>query len=84
MFGPFRLNFSKKGVGYSVGVKGFRVGRDAAGRQYTHTSIPGTGLYSRQYQSANSPQTPAAKANALPWVIAGIIILYFLFKLFLG
>ena len=42
--GPLKLNFSKSGVGYSVGVRGFRVGKDAKGRSYTAASIPGTGL----------------------------------------
>ena len=47
--GPLKLNFSKSGVGYSVGVRGFRVGKDAKGRSYTAASIPGMGLYSRTY-----------------------------------
>jgi stage V sporulation protein K len=50
-FGGFRLNLSSKGIGWSAGVKGFRMGRDAHGRSYTHTSIPGTGLYNRSYHS---------------------------------
>jgi Protein of unknown function (DUF4236) len=54
-FGPFRLNFSKSGVGYSVGARGFRIGKDARGRSYTATSIPGTGIYNRQYSSASRP-----------------------------
>jgi hypothetical protein len=49
--GPIRLNFSKSGVGYSIGGRGFRVGQDAKGRSYTAASIPGTGLYSREYPS---------------------------------
>ena len=28
-FGPFRVNLSKSGIGYSVGGKGFRVGTSA-------------------------------------------------------
>ncbi len=46
--GPFRLNFSRGGVGYSVGGRGFRVGRSARGRTYTNVSLPGTGLGYRQ------------------------------------
>lgn len=42
--GPLRLNFSKRGVGWSVGGRGFRTGVDASGRQTTSTTIPGTGL----------------------------------------
>ena len=48
-FGPLRVNLSKKGVGYSVGVRGFRVGRDAKGQDYSQTSVPGTGIYKRTY-----------------------------------
>lgn len=42
--GPFRLNVSRSGIGYSVGGKGFRAGIDSRGRRYTSVSIPGTGL----------------------------------------
>jgi hypothetical protein len=42
--GPFRVNLSKRGVGYSVGTPGFRTGRSASGRRYTTFSVPGTGF----------------------------------------
>lgn len=42
--GPFRVNMSKSGVGYSVGGRGFRTGVRANGRRYTTASLPGTGL----------------------------------------
>jgi hypothetical protein len=42
--GPFRVNLSKGGLGWSVGRRGFRIGRDARGRRTTHASIPGTGI----------------------------------------
>jgi hypothetical protein len=42
--GPFRVNLSKSGLGYSVGGRGFRVGTTARGKKYTSFSIPGTGL----------------------------------------
>jgi hypothetical protein len=45
--GPFRLNLSRRGMGYSVGVGGFRVGVRPDGRRYRSISIPGTGLYRR-------------------------------------
>jgi hypothetical protein len=41
--GPFRVNVSKSGVGYSVGGPGFRTGVSAGGRRYTTFGIPGTG-----------------------------------------
>jgi hypothetical protein len=65
--GPLRLNFSKSGVGTSIGVRGFRVGKDAKGRSYTAASVPGTGLYNRQYSSASKPsaaQSPESAASA--------------------
>ena len=43
-FGPFRVNFSKSGVGYSVGGKGFRFTKKANGGYRTTASVPGTGL----------------------------------------
>ena len=49
--GPVRLNFSKSGVGYSVGGPFYRVGRTATGKRYSTMRIPGTGLYNRTYQS---------------------------------
>ena len=32
--GPFRVNLSKSGLGYSVGGRGFRVGTTARGKKY--------------------------------------------------
>lgn len=43
-FGPFRLNLSKSGVGYSVGVKGARYTKKATGGTRTTLSVPGTGI----------------------------------------
>lgn len=42
-----RLNFSKKGVGISGGVPGFRIGMGPSGKRMRFT-IPGTGLYFEQ------------------------------------
>jgi hypothetical protein len=42
--GPFRVNVSKSGVGYSVGGRGFRTGVSARGKRYSTFGIPGTGL----------------------------------------
>ena len=56
--GPLRLNASKSGIGYSVGVRGFRVGKDAKGRKYTASSIPGTGVYRRDYLQSRGQPTP--------------------------
>jgi hypothetical protein len=76
--GPFRINLSKKGAGFSVGGRGFRAGRDSQGRDYTQVSIPGTGIYNRQYYSSGSltkpqqqsspPATPSQAAQPVPGV----------------
>jgi len=42
--GPFRVNLSGSGIGYSLGGRGFRVGKSSRGRNYTAFSIPGTGV----------------------------------------
>lgn len=42
--GPFKVNASRSGVGYSVGVPGVKTGVSSRGRRYTTFSVPGTGL----------------------------------------
>ncbi len=42
--GRFRINLSKSGVGYSWGVKGYRVTKTAKGTTRRTASIPGTGI----------------------------------------
>ena len=42
--GPFRVNLSGSGIGYSLGGRGFRVSKSSRGRNYTAFSIPGTGV----------------------------------------
>ena len=42
--GPFRINLSKSGVGFSVGGPGFRTGVSGRGRRYSTFSVPGTGV----------------------------------------
>jgi hypothetical protein len=46
--GPLRLNFSKRGIGWSVGVRGARIGVDARGRTYSQMSI-GKERHGRNY-----------------------------------
>lgn len=55
--GPFRLNFSKSGIGYSYGVKGYRVTHKAGGGVRKTASIPGTGI---SYVTETSSQTTAS------------------------
>lgn len=63
--GPFRLNLSKRGVGWSVGVPGFRTGVDSRGRKYDHVSIPGTGIYSRTYHGNQVSQQSPSPTRAI-------------------
>lgn len=51
------LNLSKGGVSTSIGPKGAKISIGKNGT-YLNTSIPGTGLYSRQKISGNRSSTP--------------------------
>lgn len=65
--GPFRINLSKNGVGYSVGTRGFRVGTTARGRRYTNLSVPGSGLGYRGGCLVLIAALPVGLATAL-WI----------------
>lgn len=56
--GPFRINFSKSGIGYSYGVKGYRVTHKADGGVRKTASIPGTGISYVTETSAKKSQSP--------------------------
>ena len=49
--GPVRLNFSKNGIGWSVGGKYLRYGKTATGKKYV--SGGAHGIYFREYQKGN-------------------------------
>ena len=73
--GGFRINLSKNGVGYSYGVKGYRVTKKSTGGVRRTASIPGTGLswveetsgkkqhnqYSNPYHGNNVQQSDAVQ-----------------------
>jgi hypothetical protein len=46
-FGPLRINLSRHGVGYSVGIRGARIGRNSQGRAYVQGGRHG--LYYRKF-----------------------------------
>lgn len=89
--GPFRINFSKSGVGYSFGGKGFRVTKKAGGGMRTTASIPGTGVsYVKDYGSGKKSSSAKSSGNApvgdtqptgkkpiyqRPWFVVLVIIL---------
>ena len=63
-FGPFRINLSKSGVGWSVGGKGFRYTKKANGGSRTTTSIPGSGISWIKDSSRNNTINNASKTIA--------------------
>jgi hypothetical protein len=87
-FGPLKINLSKSGVGYSVGIRGARLGTDAKGRKYQSLNLPGTGIYRRDYASS---QTSTANQSSGRWLAApriyfvGLLLLallWFILKIF--
>lgn len=60
--GPFRLNFSKSGIGYSVGGKFFRVTKKATGGVRSTTTIPG--LHLSKVTEYGAKQARAAKVSS--------------------
>lgn len=56
--GGFRINISKSGIGYSWGVKGYRVTKTAKGTVRTTASIPGTGISFVEETRQNGTGTP--------------------------
>ena len=52
--GPVRLNFSKSGIGYSIGNKLFRHTKTATGETYNTFKIPGTGISYRTKKKKKS------------------------------
>lgn len=67
--GPLRINLSGSGVGWSIGGKHFRYTQPAKGKAYTTTTIPGTGISSRNtVQSAPRPlpHTPPQSVPLTP------------------
>jgi hypothetical protein len=73
--GPFRVNVSKSGVGYSVGARGFRTGVRSSGRRYTSASIPGTGL---RYTKTAGKGSSGCLVVVMGWVLlvlfAGVLL----------
>lgn len=62
--GPFRINFSKSGISFSVGAGGFRTGVNSKGRRYSSVSIPGTGVrYQTTHGSKSKKKGDAAASD---------------------
>ena len=64
--GGFRINLSKSGIGYSWGVKGFRLTKTSKGTTRRTATIPGTGIsYVSESgkKNRNSTHSPAVHTN---------------------
>lgn len=61
-----RMNFSKSGIGYSAGVKGYRVTKRADGRVQRTASIPGTGISHTSTSGSRRPSAPARRLSPPP------------------
>jgi Protein of unknown function (DUF4236) len=59
-FGPLRLNLSKSGVGYSVGVRGARIGVNSRG---TYIRMGRGGVYYQKYLQAGATQSQSVPAQ---------------------
>jgi Protein of unknown function (DUF4236) len=80
-FGPLRINVSKSGIGYSVGGKDLRVGRDAKGRNYEEVTVPGTGLHYRSSKKARGEASGCLGVVLLVVLVSGVgipLVLYML------
>lgn len=62
--GGFRVNISKSGIGYSWGVKGYRITKTADGRVRQTASIPGTGISYVEEHSIEKKSSESSKKHS--------------------
>lgn len=79
-FGPLRLNFSKSGIGWSVGVPGFRYAKKANGGTRVTASVPGTGISHVREAGKKKHEEQHGQVNKKPtspgvYKVCGIIAL---------
>lgn len=77
-FGPLRINFSKSGIGFSLGVKGFRVG---SGPNGNYINAGRKGIYYRK----NLPNLTSGEGIVIGWlpvliIMAGVGVFYWAVK----
>ncbi len=63
--GPIRTTVSKSGIGWSIGIPGFRVGISPTGKKYLSAGIPNTGLYWIKYFDFPQKDTRLSKSQNL-------------------
>ena len=76
--GPLRVNFSKSGVGYSVGGKGFRVTKRADGKTQATASVPGTGIAYTQVSGSGSSKSSGSSGKKKGPVASAVLIVLLL------
>lgn len=59
--GPVTTIVSKKGLGFSWGISGFRIGFAPDGRKFVSLGIPGTGFYFIKYLSGSKQDIGTSK-----------------------
>ncbi|MGH9636483.1 MAG: DUF4236 domain-containing protein [Candidatus Angelobacter sp.] len=64
-FGPLRVNLSKSGVGYSLGVRGARIGANSRG---TYIRMGRSGIYYQKYLQTKSSQAKPVPGPIQPQV----------------
>lgn len=74
----FRINMSKSGIGYSWGVKGFRITKTAKGTTRKTFSVPGTGIsYVKETKikksNARNNNSDFLSANVIEGDVSGMI-----------
>lgn len=81
--GPFRLNFSKSGIGWSIGGKVYRFTKKVGGGYRQTYNIPGTGIsYVEDYKESSLKKKEEIKPEAATthkWSLMRIIKLSALF-----
>lgn len=87
--GPLRINFSKSGVGYSVGNKFYRVTKKANGGMRTTATLPGTGIsdvkdYSKGQVEEADQMARTRRKKKTPAIVSGAAALLLLIGVVTG
>jgi len=69
--GPLRWILTKKGVGWSIGMPGFRYGISSNGKRYISVGFPGLGLYWIKYLDEPTKQHSQITSSIQPPGLSG-------------
>lgn len=75
--GPFRLNFSKSGIGYSVGSKHYRVTKTAKGTVRETVTLPGGLSHVTEHKIDSSAKNSTSQRRPRFWakIVWGVLFL---------